>query len=436
MRSFIPAVIARRYIFAGKSRNGVGVITTVSICGVAAACAAIICVLSVFNGFKDLMSETSSALSPDVIVTPAKGKIIADPDSVVRVGNSIGIPVETVTPTLTEKALALSDGYEMSVTLKGVDPVKYRLLTGIEKLMYPGSRYELNIERNLSENDEFSEEALLDDDPESDSCPGLLVSVGAANRLRLVPGQSEVTLFTPVRTGNVNLANPAASFHTQNTVVSGVFRTKRGEFDKDLVITDIEAVRSLLEYPGREASAIEISLLNSADNSRFAEALSERLGPAYIVLDRERQHEASFRMVNIEKWITFLLLGFILVIAFFNVISSLSMLVIDKQRDMEVLRFLGMTKRAVASVFRWESMFVSLAGGLSGIVIGVMLCLLQIKFGLVKLNGSEETLIVTSYPVSLELSDVLAVFALVLLTGGVVAFMTGRFARRRCNIGR
>ena len=361
-----------------------GAISVVSICGMAVATAAIICVLSVFNGFRQTITDRLDVLTPDILVSPAKGKVFDEADSIAARFRMIP-GVATSTPVLADNALAICHAQEMPVFLKGV--------TGFKS-------------QNAAE-----------------------ISIGTAAGLG-AQIDDNILLFAPRREGRVNLSNPAASFITDSVSVIDIFQTNRSETDQNTIITDIETVRELLQYDG-EASSIEINAKVGANISSIINTLKEDLGAKYIVKDRLQQQEMDFRMISIEKWITFLLLFFILVIASFNVISSLSMLVLDKEKSIGTLRALGFSRRGIGSVFFWQSVFVTGIGGAAGIALGVMLTLLQQHFGLIRLQGDPESLLVTSYPVQLQGYDILLTLIPVVAIGLFTAILTSRFAKSR-----
>ncbi|MDE7437575.1 MAG: FtsX-like permease family protein [Muribaculaceae bacterium] len=380
----VAPAIAWRYLRSKKSHSAVGAISVVSICGMAVATAAIICVLSVFNGFRQTITDRLDVLTPDILVSPAKGKVFDEADSIAARFRMIP-GVATSVPVLADNALAICHAQEMPVFLKGV--------TGFKS-------------QNAAE-----------------------ISIGTAAGLG-AQIDDNILLFAPRREGRVNLSNPAASFITDSVTVIDIFQTNRSEIDQNTIITDIETVRELLQYDG-EASSIEINAKVGANISSIINTLKEDLGAKFIIKDRLQQQEMDFRMISIEKWITFLLLFFILVIASFNVISSLSMLVLDKEKSIGTLRALGFSRRGIGSVFFWQSVFVTGIGGAAGIALGVMLTLLQQHFGIIRLQGDPESLLVTSYPVQLQGYDILLTLIPVVAIGLFTAILTSRFAKSR-----
>lgn len=408
MKKTPAAGIAWRYLVSKKSHSAVGAISVVSICGMAVATAAIICVLSVFNGFKGIIADRLDTLSPDIIAVPLKGKVFEDADSIAkRIENIDG--VEIASPTLTDNALALCKSREMPVTLKGVDLNNFRKITALDSLII----------------DRSAQVASIPDSESSDA----IFSIGAAAGISAVP-EDEVLLFTPIREGRVNLSNPAASFLTDSVTVTEVFRSDQSQFDENLVIVNIDLARDLLQYDS-EASAIEILASRGSEITKLTSEISRAIGPRFAVKDRLRQQEMNFRMISIEKWVTFLLLFFILVIASFNIISSLSMLVIEKEKSISTLRAMGFSRRGIGSIFFWESIFVTIIGGISGIAIGIILTLMQEHWGLIKLQGDPGTLTVASYPVHLDPADILITMMPIVIIGFATALITATYARAR-----
>ncbi len=414
MKQSASAAIAWRYLISKKSHSAVGAISAVSICGMAIATAAIICVLSVFNGFRNVIGGRLDAMSPDVMITPLKGKVFENADSLASlISQTDGVALAV--PSITDNALALCGSREMPVTIKGVDIANYRNITALDSLIIDTCRIDAIPGSETGKDENTPSTAVF--------------SIGVASGLGALSG-TEALLFTPRRIGRVNMSNPASSFLTDSVLVTQVYRSDQAEYDENMVIVDIETARNLLQYDS-EASAIEIAAKPGYDIATLCKHLEQLLGSGYVVKDRMRQQEMNFRMISIEKWVTFLLLFFILVIASFNIISSLSMLVIEKENSIATLRALGMSRRSIGSVFFWESVFVTSIGGVSGVFLGVGLTLLQEHFGLIKLQGDPSTLTVTSYPVQLDPNDILLTFLPVIVIGIASALITAAFARSK-----
>lgn len=394
--------IALRYLFSKKSHNAVNVISVISMMGVAVATAAIVCVLSVFNGFSDLAFDRLSKIDPDLRLTPVRGKTIGHADSMARV--LAGVPgVDAAMPVVQEHALAIFDGTQMAVRLLGV-PDGYSRITDIDHIMIDGDYMSGDSEGGYA-----------------------TLSVGTALRLGARPDSfSPLNLYVPRRKGRINPSNPMAAFRTETLCVGGVYQVDDGDKDARTVMAPISAVRNLLDYT-TEASAIDMKVAEGSDVSRVAASVCAVAGADFRVMDRLEQESESFRMISVEKWITFVMLAFILVIASFNVISTLSMLIIEKRANMATLRAMGADMSMVRRIFLWEGWLISVVGGLTGIVLGVSLCLAQQLGGFIKLGGDPSQLSVSVYPVRADVYDLLAVALLVMVTGLIVGLVTSRF---------
>lgn len=403
MRPAVSWLIAWRYLFGRKSHSAVNAIAAVAVAGVAVATAAMICVLAVFNGFHGLLADRMDLMAPDVTVTPAAGKVMNDGDSLVRVIS--GIPgVELATATLSDNALLLYEGHETPVRLKGVEPGEFRRLTALDSVMLPGS-------------------IPLDG-------TGAAVSIGTASRIGMRDLDSHLTVFAPKRIGRVNPANPLNSFMVDSMRPTSVYEVHQSEYDDNTIILPIDRVRYLLMYD-REASAVEIRALPGTDVPELADRIRDAVGTRWTVRDRLEQQTLSFRMVNVEKWMSFMLLLFILVIASFNIVSTLSMMVVDKQDSMRTLRAMGLSRRSVGGVFACESLLVTALGGLTGIILGAGACLGQARWGWIHLTGDTSRMIVTSYPVELQWGDIGAAGGALALVGTMCAAVAAAFARSR-----
>lgn len=410
MNRTFTARIALRYLRSKKSHSAVGAISAVSIIGMAVATAAIVCVLSVFNGFREVITDRLDSISPDIMIEPAKGKVIANSDSLASTIKTLSHITEA-TPTLSDNALVIYQGHEMPVYLKGVDPEAYSRTISIKSLIRKDEGHYLTTERIGNKGEST-------------------LSIGVASSLQIYPGE-EFLLFAPKREGRVNMANPMNSFLTDSLIVSGIFQSQQTNYDENRIIVDLSTARRLFQY-SQEASAIEIKVTKDANIASVASQLQKYLGSEYIVKDRLRQQDTNFKMVEIEKWVTFLLMGFILMIAGFNIISTLSMLVLEKQDSLLTLSSMGLCRKRIGHVFAWESIFVALIGGIAGIMLGVTLCWLQMEFGLIKIGDGENT-IISAYPVKIKLLDLFITIIPVLIIGLITAVITAQFARRRLN---
>ena len=399
--------MAWRYLRARKSHSAVTAIARVSVAGVAVATAAIVCVLSVFNGFREVLAGRLDRMSPDVMVSPASGKTFADGDSLAAAVSTVD-GVAIAMPMVADNALALAGSSEMPVRLLGVDPAAYRRITSLDSIMLDGGKAPLAGSREAA------------------------AAVGTASQLALYEQGTPILLFAPRREGRVNLANPAASFISDSVALSGVYRADRSEVDANTMVCDIEVARMLFQYDA-EATEVLVKAAPGLAPEALAGRIRDRLGKGYVVKDRLQQQAMDFRMIEIEKWVTFLLLFFILVIASFNIVSTLAMLVVEKQKSMLVMRAVGMPYSLIGRVFWWESVFVTVAGGIAGLALGVILSLLQEHFGLIRLAGDPSAMIVSAYPVALQWGDVALAFAPVALIGLAAAWVASRFARTRAK---
>ena len=242
--------------------------------------------------------------------------------------------------------------------------------------------------------------------------------------------QLPVTLKGVTRKGAVNPAIPMTAFRSGNTFISGVFEVEQTEYDMNYAIVPIEFARKLFDYP-TQATAIEIGLENGTDAATARDNLQKTLGDSYTVQDRLMQHSNSLKMINVEKWITFLLLGFILIIASFNVISTLAILIIEKNQSIYTLRSMGADNKMITDIFLTEGWLISLTGAIAGIVTGVVLCLIQQYSGIIKMNSDSGTLLIDSYPVAVEFTDVAIVLAAVALVGFLTSVVTAVAMRKR-----
>lgn len=397
--------IALRYLFSKKSHRAVNVISIVSLGGVAVATAAIVVVLSVFNGFADLALRNLSSFDPDLKVVPRQGKVFPAADSLsARVSAIEG--VRAAAPVLTERALLVAPNSQMAVRLQGLDMVGATQVTPIDSTIIDG--------------------VYTPDLPQPWNLPCVQLAVGVAVETGIRPGlASQAEIYIPRRNARINPANPAGAYRSQEVAVSGVFRINQAEYDADFVVIPLDTLRAMLDYDAGEASAIAIAVDGGASAEKIRSRVEEVVGSDFQVLTRLGQQSETFRMIAVEKWVTFLMLAFILVIAAFNIISTLSLLVIEKTADMETLRALGARESSLRNIFVWQGFLITAVGGAIGAVLGVLLSLAQEHLGLIRLSGDPNALTTDVYPVHLLGSDVL----IVLLTIGVVGFLIGQASR-------
>lgn len=403
----LPFRIALRYLKSKKSHTAVSVISAISVCAVAVTAMAMVCVLSVFNGFSDLVSRNLSRIDPQLKVEASQGKVIANADSVIVAVKGVD-GVRMAIPTITDNALAVYGDKQQPVTLKGVTD-EYGDMTEISSLVKSDGSYLLEMQ----------------------GYSFAVVSVGTAVALEAHPGYYvPLEIYSPKRRGAVNPAIPMTAFRKGEAFISGVFEVEQTEYDMNYAIVPIDFARKLFDYT-TEATAVEVALDAGADEAAVRDAVQAALGDGYVVKDRLMQHSNSLKMINVEKWVTFLLLGFILVIASFNIISTLAILIIEKDSSISVLRSLGADNKMITNVFVAEGWLISLTGAVAGIVVGVGLCLLQQYFGLIKFSADSGTLLIDSYPVAVAFTDVLVVLAIVALVGFLTSAVTAVAMRKR-----
>lgn len=401
--------VAWRYLVSKKAHNAVNIISIISVLGVMVTTAALVCVLSVFNGFRGMIMGRLAMLDPEVAVTATVGKTIVHADSVVRAIKAVPGVAEAV-PVVEDQALAIFADYQMPVRLKGV-PDTYARINSMDSLIIDG-------------------EFLLHDAVS----PYAVLGVGPALTLHVRPGFLRmIQLYAPQRQGRVNIANPMGAFRVDSLFASGVFQLQQNSYDADLIYVPLDMARRLFDYPA-EATQIEVKLVPGASESTVMDGITSALGGSYDVKNRLMQQAMAYKMVNIEKWMAFLLLAFILVIATFNVISTLTLLIIEKDRSIAAFLSMGASGRQVSRIFVTEGWLISLVGAVSGIVLGLVLCLCQQQFGWLKLNADPSAVVVHAYPVQVVWTDVVVVFLLVAAVGLLTSVVTSLTMRRRLSI--
>ena len=402
--------IALRYLFAKKSHRAVNVIAVISMAGVAVATMAIIVVLSVFNGFTDLAQSHLAAIDPEVRIAPLSGKVIESADSLARALESRD-DVASAAVVLQERALFVSGDRQTPVIFKGLDPAKARRIADIDAVIIDG--------------------VFAPDNGMPDSLAGMQASVGVAINMGLHPSPySAGRIYVPRRLGRINPANPAAAYRALDVAVTGVVQVDQPEYDADFVFIPLEAARRMLDYDAGEGSAVELKAAQGVRPDELVRRLAKDL-PQYSVQGRVEQQADTFRMIAVEKWITFTMLVFILLIASFNIVCTLSLMVIEKRADMATLRALGATSASTRSIFVAEGWLITAVGGVAGLVLGVVLSLAQQCFGLVKLAADPSALTIDVYPVRLEWADVAIVFFAIIATGLVIGMVSRLFTKNQ-----
>ena len=403
-----PFYIARRYLFSKKSTHAINVISAISAVGVAVATMALIVTLSVFNGFHDLVATFFTSFDPQIEVVPAQGKTAPADDPVLQ--NIRQMPqVEVATECLKDQALAIYRGKQTMVTLMGVDN-SFEQMSRIDEILYGEGAFILHA-ANLN----FG-----------------IVGARLAETLGMNANwDGSLLIYAPRKTGQLDMANPSDGFVVDSLISPGsVFMVKQGKYDRDHVLAPISFARSLFEQQGM-LSSLQIRLKNGSDLDEVKKEMKAIAGDKYRVLDRYEQQEDTFRIMKVEKFIAYIFLTFILIVASFNIIGSISMLIIDKKNDVVTLRNLGATDKQIKRIFLFEGRLISFLGAMAGLLLGLLLCWLQQQFGLVALGQSSGTFVVDAYPVSVHPEDVVAVFVTVVVVGFLAVWYPVRYFSRR-----
>ena len=405
-----PFYIARRYLFSKKSHNAINVISAISVCGVALATLALVCTLSVFNGFQDLVTTFFTAFDSQLKITAVRGKVFDGQDK--RVLQLKKMPdVEVYSESLEDNVMVQYQGRQAMAVVKGVED-NFDQLTPIDSILF--GRGDL----------------LLHDEVVDYAIPGIQLLSTLGSGIRFL---DPLEIYAPRRGAKVNMANPSASFNMEYLFSPGtvfvVFAVNQEKYDASYILTSIDFARRLFQYT-TEVSAINLKLKAGADTDAVKKHIQDLLGDDFLVQDRYEQQADTYRIMEIEKLISYLFLTFILMIACFNVIGSLSMLIIDKRDDVVTLRNLGASDRQIVRIFLFEGRMISFFGAFAGVVLGLLLCWLQQEYGLIAL-GSSGSFVVDAYPVSVHASDVLLIFITVLLIGFLSVWYPVRFLSKR-----
>lgn len=403
-----PFYIARRYLFSKKSTHAINVISGISVVGVAVATMALVVTLSVFNGFHDLVASFFTQMDPQLKITPVKGKTaLADDPILTKIRH---LPeVEVATECLEEQALAVYGDRQQMVIVKGVED-NFNQLTHIQEILEGDGDFELHA-ADLSY-----------------GIPGL----GVAYQLGLgYTYEHPLRIYAPRREGQLNMANPTEGFVVDDLYSPGVvFCMKQGKYDKNYILTSIAFTRHLFDLDGR-LSSLELRLKPGSDFERVKSQMEEIAAGKFYVQDRYEQQDDTFRIMKVEKLIAYVFLTFILMIACFNIIGSLSMLIIDKKEDVVTLRNLGATDHQITRIFLFEGRMISAIGAILGVLIGLLLCWLQQQYGIVRLGSSEGSFVVDAYPVSVHPWDIVLIIITVMAVGFLSVWYPVRYFSRR-----
>ena len=378
--------IAWRYLFAKKQFNAIHIITTISSIAVGVVTAAMICVMSVMNGFGTMVEQMFSQFDPDIRITAQNGKSFhLSPETKDQL---LALPeVNLLSESIEESALIYFEDKQTPVQLMGVDSV-FDSLTDIDNIITDG---------HFEVYDGAFDRAVL----------GQLLAWKIGIGARFIHG---IQVYAPKRNSKVNMLRPDANFNTETCFIAGIFAVNQQKYDENTMIVDIDFTRRLLEYDSTEMTALMVSTQGNIKQAK--RAIAQVMGEGYNIHDRYEQQKDFFRILRVEKLLTSLLLAFILLIATFNGIGALSMLIIDKKNDIRILSHLGANEQLIKRIFLFEGWLVNAIGAIGGVVVGLTICLLQEHFGLLKLGNGVEY-VISAYPVAVQGLDILLVIGIV-----------------------
>lgn len=388
-----PFYIARRYLFSKKQHNVINLISGISVVGVALATLAMVCVMSGFNGFQDLIGNLFTAFDPQLELVPTQGKVMAEDDpSLVAVRRNS--KVAAATNSYEDNALILFKGRPLVIMLKGVDD-NFTKTSGIKNILYGQGEYLLR-------------------------CGNLNYGIPGYNLALQMGGLNFGTLqiCVPKKGEQINLANPIENINVDDLTASGIcFQVNQQKYDDNLMLCSLPFVQGLYNQEGC-ITKLELKLKDGVDEQVAKKELQQLAGPRFRVLNRYEQHEETFNVMQIEKLFAFAFLTFIVLVACFNIIGSVSMLIIDKTKDISTLRHLGATNKQIVHIFLFEGWLISFMGAIIGIVLGLIVCFLQQQFGLLKLEPTGGgNFIVDAYPISVHALDIVIIFFTVIIVG-------------------
>ena len=403
-----PFYIARRYLFSKKSTHAINVISLISVLGVAVATMALVVVLSGFNGFSDLVASFFTNFDPQLKIEATKGKAMpADDPLLVKVKHLPG--VEVATECVQDQALAVYHDKQAMVTVKGVED-NFDSLTHISNILYGDGDFTLHV-ANLQYG---------------------VIGIRLAQDLGTgVTWQDYLQIYAPQREGQYDASNPTNAFVKDSLVSPGaLFQVKQSKYDQGYIITSIDFARRIFNRQG-EITSLELRMKPGVDIDNAKEEIQAMLDDKYKVLDRYEQQADTFNIMRIEKLFAYVFLTFILMVACFNIIGSLSMLIIDKKNDVITLRNLGATDGQIRRIFLFEGRMISAAGAVIGIVLGLILCWFQQTYGLVQLGDQAGNFVVNAYHISVHPEDILLIFLTVILVGWLSVWYPVRYMSRK-----
>ena len=404
-----PFYIARRYLFSKKSTNAINIISGISVLGVAVATMALVVTLSVFNGFSDLVASFFTDFDPQLKIVPVEGKTAPADDPVFTEIKAMP-EIYVATECVEDQALAVYNGRQAMVNIKGVED-NFDSLTHIRQILDGEGTFELHA---------------------ADIQYGILGRqvidvLGIGFYYFPLP----LKVYAPKREGQLDMSDPADGFIEDELYSPGVvFEVKQSKYDRNYILTSIGFARRLFDQQGM-ISSLELRLKQGSDFEAVKEHICQVAGEKYRVMDRYEQQDDTFRIMKIEKLIAYIFLTFILMVACFNIIGSLSMLIIDKKDDVVTLRNLGASDRQITQIFLFEGRLISAIGAVIGIALGLLLCWIQQTYGIISLGSSEGSFVVNAYPVSVHPIDVVIIFLTVLAVGFLAVWYPVHYFSRR-----
>ena len=403
-----PFYIARRYLFSRKSTHVINIISGISVVGVAVATMALVVTLSVFNGFQDLVASFFTNFDQQIKVAPIQGKSAPSDDPILTKIKHLP-DIDVATESVEDQALAIYGERQAMITIKGVDD-NFSSLTHINDILYGDGHFELHA---------------------ADLNYGV-VGIGLADDLGTgVEFKNTIKIYAPKREGQLDMANPTDGFVEDDLYSPGVlFSVRQAKYDRNYIITSISFARNLFGQQGMLTS-LELRLKPGSDFEAVKKEIQQIAGNKYSVKDRYEQQEDTFKIMQIEKFIAYIFLTFILMVACFNIIGSLSMLIIDKKDDVLTLRNLGANDHQIIRIFLFEGRMISTIGAIIGIGIGLLLCWIQQTYGIVALGESSGSFVINAYPVSVHPTDIILIFATVVIVGYLAVWYPVRYLSKR-----
>ena len=398
-----PFYISKRYLFSKKKQNIINIISAVSVLGVGVGAMALVVVLSVFNGFDGLIKSLFSTFDPDLKITITQGKTFSiDSVSLNKIKNINGVVYYT---EIIEENSLLKYGKKLyPAVLKGVGD-DYINVSGVDTMITQGKFLIKQNDKNFA-----------------------VVGQGVAYYLSIGLNFVEpIQVFVPRRTARITVT-PSNAFNKEYIYPAGFFSIQQ-DIDSRFILVPIRFARKILEYDNNEVSAIELKLEQNSDSEKIKNCINKILGDDYSIKNRYEQHELLYKMMKSEKWVIYLILSFILIIASFNIIASLTMLIIDKKNDLTTLRSLGLDLKSIRKIFFFEGIMISIIGAIIGIIIGFVVCWLQQKYGIVKLQGG--SFIISAYPVQMRLIDFFNTIIIVFLIGSFASWYPVRYITKK-----